>query len=270
MKAQDERNYRTPIVILINSSIISLLTYGFLILLMQVTNLFIADAFNISTSIYYFNVIFTIPDTSYLWNTKSIVLVYGSGTFVLFFTALVFRILYAKFRKKKGTLKLLFLWGYVNSLMLFSGSLISGFFLKTGMGYVLNWMYIPIWIQYIFVALAAALLVWLGIFSQVAFLKMANTHKAIEVKKQQTDFRNKIFLIPALLVLILTALIAFPDASLYSRFSHLAILLVLLPSLRFVSIHFRLIKEPMQKFKLLYLIALIALIALLIAFKTMG
>jgi len=123
---------------------------------------FTASFFNIHAVLTYFEVMWTVDNTSPLWNDLNIVAITFSGPFVSLVMGLVY---YAILRKKKnmGTQpRTLVFWLFVLSMAHFLGAFVAGAITWQGFGYVIAWVYMHIFFRILISLIFLAAMAWIG------------------------------------------------------------------------------------------------------------
>jgi len=223
------------------ASLAMFLSMAFLVYLPnQLATKLIASTFNIPTRFDFFRINFLIPDNSPLWTSESIITVYLAGPLISLAFGLYFKYLHFRHTKRPGKLKLFFLWGWVHGYLQFFGSIIVGTLVLDGLGFVIEWMYIPLIVKLILVLLSLLTLLRLGMVANMEFLRIAPNHSMLK-----KPFKLKFFaaVVPSIVGLVIFFIIKFPDNSIYSVLINLLVLLILAPIMVLKSHEARLFKE---------------------------
>jgi len=104
--------------------------------------------------------VFNIPDTSALWTYSSVISIYIAGPILLLVIGVIFLFLHRKTKDKSSVAALLYLWIYINALILFFGNFLAGIFTDRGFGYIFGWLYIPKYIEIPF-GIFSVFMIWI-------------------------------------------------------------------------------------------------------------
>jgi hypothetical protein len=134
-----------------------------------------------------------------IWTYKSVISIYLTG----FITALVLyilsNILYHKYKRNRGFLKLWLIWLIIIFINQSIGLFLRDIPFKRDLFHALQWMHLPYAIMIIFTIISIPLLIMTNLYNHAKFLRMTPTYDYILSKKRQRNFYALIAVIPAIL-----------------------------------------------------------------------
>jgi hypothetical protein len=139
-----------------------MVTYVIAWFLYQCAVIFTASFFNIHCVITYFEVMFTLPNSSPLWNELNIIAITASGPVFSLIIGFLCLILLKRRQKLGPVVKLFLIWLCLNAMAHFLGAFVAGAITWQGFGYVIAWMFMPFIFRLIVSFLFLAFMIYLG------------------------------------------------------------------------------------------------------------
>lgn len=213
--------------IFFNSISISFLTFFILIFTHHILTIFSANYFDIPTKIGFMKVYFVIPDSSPLWTHSSVIATYFTPFLFLIFGVFFYR-MFVLFKKKKGSLKLFFLWLYLYSFSFVFSSYLAGLITKKGFHYVFAYLYFSFELKIVLGILFFAILFLIGVVSNSNVLEMSFKKTRITNGFSQLYFKFRLIFLP---ILTLFSILLIPVLILDTWYEFLILLFMLIPFL---------------------------------------
>jgi hypothetical protein len=124
--------------------------------------IFISSFFNIHAVLTYFEVMWTIDNSSPLWNDLNIVAITFAGPFASLIMGIVYYVILKKKKQMGPQMKTLVFWLFVLSMAHFLGAFVAGAITWQGFGYVIAWVNMHIFFRILISLLFLAALAWIG------------------------------------------------------------------------------------------------------------
>lgn len=177
-----------------------------------------------------------IPEAS--WDMHKVKTFFTYPSYLSLFIALIFSILFLSRYRKKGLLKIFYLWMAFHGYNMFAGHIITGLITKEGFYYPLLWMRVSDLVILIVGILSAALLIIIGSISTRAVFLIASSRSFVENAKKRSLYLLKLFVLPWAIGSILLIIAKFNPAYYYEfpQFEWLIVLpiaFILLPMFYF-------------------------------------
>lgn len=212
-----ENNRKEFFINAINSSIIFILSYFFTYLIYQIATSVMANYYNIPSVIYYFKTDFLVRSYSNLWTRDNIILISFIGPFISLVSGFIFFRLFHFFKKRRGLLKLFFLWSTMHAFNMFFGAYIAGVITNKGFGLVTLWLFFQLLLNISFTFICVVFLVLIGSIATKPFLQTAY-HSSLISENNRTYFLFAQAMVPYIVGNIFIFLISFPDVKPYQSF----------------------------------------------------
>lgn len=251
--------------IIINSVIYFVLAYFFVIFVNNVFSMILAKASGFQTKLFYYGY----DISGAYWTNENIIVIFFFGLGISLISALLFERIYKARRKHLSNIKLLYLWTYILSLTWFFGGIIVGAFSNFGIGAAMLAINFPTYLKLILAVVSAALLVYLGYYSQKHIVISANLY----FNKLQDEIVGRYFifqiLVPAILGILVIMLYRIPHLSDYSYMDTVVLCCIFLfvtgMFIQFKKIKSMIFKRKTDRFRIFYypLIVLILIIIIL-------
>jgi hypothetical protein len=214
------------ISITINSTALFLLSYLLVFFIHQAFTIISALIFSIPVEIDYTKIGFIIY--KYAWTFDSVKIIYSTGPIICMILSIFMLVIAVRFREFDGHLKMFFLWGFVHSINLFLGSILSGALLGEGFGHVLIWMFMPDTGKMILTLLAIFSLAGIGFGISKLFLLSGNTYYNKQEPSDRPIFILHQVILPFVIGTIIIILFRFP-LNYYEILRLLTPVIILLP-----------------------------------------
>lgn len=205
---------KEKIKLLTTSTIIYLMSFFVAYTVFQALTLVLAKIFGIGTEFEYYRVEFTTSNYSYLWDSVSIIMIYGVPPLVSFGLAIITQRLHNFARKKRSNMKLLYGWLAINFYTIFLGGIIAGLLTSSGFAYFLNWMYIPFIVQIILALGALAFMFFQRNYLNYALLQTSPS-KSYIAKAIQGKYKKYVAYYPFIIGSIILFSIGYPSYSIH-------------------------------------------------------
>jgi len=124
--------------------------------------IFTASFFNIHAVLTYFEVMWTIDNSSPLWSDLNIVAITFSGPFVSLIMGFIYYVILKKRKQMGSHWRTWFFWLFVLSMAHFLGAFVAGAITWQGFGYVIGWVYMHIFFRILISLIFLAALAWIG------------------------------------------------------------------------------------------------------------
>ena len=236
-------NRRIFLINSISSSILFIIAYFLTYFLYQVATVLLAKYYNIPAIIYYFKTDYLIKSTSSLWTRNNVILISFIGPFVSIVIAFIFLNLFNYFRKRRGLIKIFFLWCTLHAFNMFFGAYIAGILTNKGFGLVVAWLFFQLLLNISLSFISAILLIFIGYISIKYFLQAAN-HPSLIEEKNRNQFLISQALIPYIFGNIFIYIICLPDNKPYQTIILACMGFIVLPIIYNVNFkHYNTIRE---------------------------
>ncbi len=196
-------------IITLNSLAIYLLSYFVVYFMTLLVTAVSANAFDIGTIIFYYNIDYLIRGNE--WTSDAVSAVFASGPLFSMFFAILLFILYFNVASETGLLRLAVLWGFCHLVINFFGNMLVGSILNEGFGYVIMYMFVMDTGKMIITLFAFICLFLIGLFATRLFLFSANSYFNILNKYNRTKFVLSQFLFPLILGNLIIFLFKLPE-----------------------------------------------------------
>ncbi len=153
----------------LNSLVIFILSYVIVYLVCQITIIFAAALWELDAVLYYFDLSF--DDFSPKWSRLNIIFTTFSGPFICLIIGVLLYFWLLNLKLFQGYHRLFLLWLALHCFNRFLGALSSGIMTDEGFGYVINWMYMPIFFKILLALLALFFLAIIGYYNAGRFLE---------------------------------------------------------------------------------------------------
>ncbi|MBI4944990.1 MAG: hypothetical protein HY840_01160 [Bacteroidetes bacterium] len=186
---------------------------------------------------------YTIAANSSKSDISSVVLIFLSGPVSLAILGIVFYTLFTKMKRKKGIMKIFFLWGYLNAFNMLLGFFVIGILTESGFGEI-TWRFSDV-TKILLMFLSLLIIVLIGNTNSKYFFTTTFSKTFIENRRKRLMFIILEVILPFIIGSLLFILVNFSEGSFYQRAVLLTMLLMLMPSLRDKTNHkhIRIIKE---------------------------
>ncbi len=124
--------------------------------------IFIASFFNIHAVLTYYEVMWTISNTSPQWNDLNIVAITFAGPLASLVMGLVYYFILKKKKHMGIQARTLVFWLFVLSMAHFLGAFVAGAITWQGFGYVIAWVYMHIFFRILISLIFLATMAWIG------------------------------------------------------------------------------------------------------------
>ena len=166
------------LTIILNSTVIYILTYVIAYLLYWTTSMLVASWYGLDSILYFYDLEFN--NHSPLWSRFNILLVTGIPPFLCLFLGLwLYRVLFKK-ERFVGLQKLFILWLSFHLFNHFFGAFPSGVVTDEGFGYVAAWMYMNTAFKFLFSMVSLFFLGLIGYYSAQHILETSDSMSRIK------------------------------------------------------------------------------------------
>lgn len=189
---------------------------------------------------------YTIPVSAAGGNISHIFLIFLSGPAALIILGIFCYTFFSRFKRKKGILKILFLWGYLNAFNMLLGNFVIGLLTDSGFGEIAWRLHFSDFLKIFLIFLSLILVVIIGNSNAKYFYTTTFSRSFIESRRKRLMFLLLCIILPFIIGISVFSLINFSaENSFYQRTAFLSMALMLLPSLRDNKSfgHIRIIKE---------------------------
>ncbi|NQU31851.1 MAG: hypothetical protein HQ521_01340 [Bacteroidetes bacterium] len=198
----------------INSVVYFLIAYYFVVFAFNLFSMIIASFLGFDVELFYYG--FT--HSGKAWTTGDLILVFFVGNAFTLLTAVLFELLYRKQRKYVRSIKILFLWIYLVSIMWFFGNLIVGAFFNFGIGTALRAFHVPFFLRGLLAMVSIFFLMFFGYRSQKHIRVSANLYfKKLGHRDVGRYFLTQI-VIPIVIGIIIIVILKIPHVSQYNYY----------------------------------------------------
>jgi len=128
----------------------------------QLAVMVVASFSNIDSVLYYYEVMFPVGDSSPKWNQVNIIFITLSGPMISLIMWLIYKFLVFRRYHLKHQMRMLVVWLYLHSMMLFFGAFVGGAITRQGFGYVVDWLYMNIAVRILFSLLFLTVIIWIS------------------------------------------------------------------------------------------------------------
>jgi hypothetical protein len=226
LKAESPR-IRKFMVIVVNSTTLFLLSYFALYFIVQAVTIVTAMMFNYPTILYYNKIYFNVGVED--WYHDSVKTIFSSGPLLAFLASLVFIILFSNKKEWTGIFKLFFLWGFLHGISMLFGAMLVGTLFSSGIGHVIEWMYVMDTGKVLYSIISIFMLVVAGFISIKPFLLSGNTYYQYLTRKNRKGFMWAQVIVPFLFGNLILVLLRLPSFMFYETFVTLTIAVSLIP-----------------------------------------
>ena len=160
--------------IAINSTTIFLLSYFAFYLLVQAATIVASMLFHYPTTLYYYEIYFNISVED--WYHDSVKTIFSAGPVLALIAGIAFILLFYNKKELTGLFKLFFLWGFLHGISMFFGAMLIGTLFESGIGHVIDWLYIMDTGKVLYSIMSIFMLVVAGFLSIKPFLLSGNTY----------------------------------------------------------------------------------------------
>lgn len=201
----------TNICIAINSTAYFLIAYYFVVFTFNLFSMIIASFLGFDVELFYYG--YTWEGAR--WSTGDIILVFFVGNAYTLFTALLFEYLYRKQRRFIKSIKLLYLWIYLISIIWFFGNIIVGAFFNFGIGTALLAYGVPFMLRLLLAGVSIFALLFFGYRAQKHVKVSANLYYQKLSKRITKRFAFYQIVLPVLIGLVIVILMKIPELARY-------------------------------------------------------
>jgi hypothetical protein len=174
-KSEIQRQRKRLLHFAVNSTVLYLIAYFATYITYQAVVMFVASRFGLNSVFFFYEVAFPAGNNSTLWSSFNIILITFSGPFICLMLGLYYLLLKARKEHVKGLEKLFYLWMAYHSLNFFLGAFVGGVITKQGLGYVIEWMYLPTFLRFGGAIIFLFAMGLIGFFNAKIFLESTNS-----------------------------------------------------------------------------------------------
>lgn len=235
-------NSNTNVCITINSTIYFLIAYYFVVFTFNLFSMLIAYYLGFDVELFYYG--FTWSGNS--WSTGDMILVFFVGNAYTLLTAFIFEYLYSRQRRFIRSIKMLYLWIYLISIIWFFGNIIAGAFFNFGIGTSLRAFHVPFMVRLMLSTAAILALLYFGYRAQKHVRVSANMYYQKLSSRKVAKFFMQQIVLPIVFGLVIVILLKIP----YHAHYDFVDIYVLLSFVFFVAgLYFRYSKNESISFK---------------------
>jgi len=138
-----------------------------------------------------------IPESG--WDMYRVKRFFTFGSYAVFLTAIFFVFMFLSKHRKKGLLKIFYLWMAFHGFNLFAGNVIASVITKTGFYFPLLWMKVDDIVILLAAAVAAGFLIFIGSISTRIFLLTSISRRFVESPKARNSYLFNMMVLPWIL-----------------------------------------------------------------------
>ncbi len=213
--------------IFLHSTFLFLLAYLLISVITQIATCISAQAFDINTILYYYDINFLI--TGDKWTPDAVHAIFSTGPIIALLIGILLFLLYMSVITESGILRLLVLWMFAQTIVHFLGNMLMGALFRKGFGYVIMYMFFMDTGKMLISVFALVVMVSLGIFLPRLFLFSGNIYFNYLNGKNRRKFIWAQFIYPFLAGNIILLLLKIPEITLFEVCTNATMLFVLLP-----------------------------------------
>lgn len=265
-RLRESRDVRRQLgIIFFNSTVYFLISYFFLYFVNQAITILIASLFDFPVILYYYEIYFNIDLEQ--WTADSVKAIYAAGPVMTSIVGIISMIIYYRLRTFNVQFKLFFLWTFMHSVVSFFGAMLIGSLFESGLGHVLNWMYIMDTGKVFYSITSIFILIMTGFLVTKSFLISANTYYNDLTGRVSRYFVHSQITFTFIAGNLILLLIRYPELMFYEFFVNLTMIIpvvaLIFNSANTNELYFD--EEP-RKIKVHWILALI-LIAILLLYR---
>ncbi|OFY29098.1 MAG: hypothetical protein A2X01_16925 [Bacteroidetes bacterium GWF2_35_48] len=189
---------------------------------------------------------FTIPFNSPNSSLSSIIFVFLSGPVTLLSLGIIFYSLFRVAKRKKGILKILFLWGYINSFNMLLAYMVIGLLTDSGFGEITWRLHFSDMMKIMLIFVSMLLIVLIGNSNSKYFYTTTFSRSFTETRRKRVMFIIIALLLPVVIGFGIFTLINYSSNSFYQQAVLISLILLIIPSFRDKQAytHIRLMRDP--------------------------
>jgi hypothetical protein len=213
--------------ILLNSTVLFLLSYLFIYLAAQAITVGAALLFHYPTIVYYYEVYFNIGIED--WYHDSVKTIYSAGPVFSLLISIASLIIYNRIKESVFLFKLFFLWCFLHGFSMFFGAILVGSLFETGIGHVISWMYVMDTGKLLYSIISLFMLVVAGMLVIRPFLISGNTYYQKVTQHNRRAFIWAQVILPYFIGVALLMALRLPRFMFYETFITFTMFISLLP-----------------------------------------
>lgn len=176
---------------------------------------------------------YTIPVNAASGNFSHVFMIFLSGPIVLVVLGVFFYTMFSRFKKKRGILKILFLWGYLNAFNMLLANIVIGLLTESGIGEIAWRLHFSDFFKIFLIFISLIIVVLIGSSNSKYFYTTSFSRSFIENRRKRVMFLVLVVLLPFLIGISLFSLVNYGAVnSSYLGASFLSMALLLTPSFR--------------------------------------
>ncbi len=212
-------------IIVINSTTSFVLAYLLVFYTNQLLLIFTASMFRIPVSFNWDKVWFHIE--AYQWTHDMVTTIFSAGPVVNFLLGIISFGAFHTIREEKSHLKIFFIWFSLIAFNFFFGNLLIGNLFTKGVGYVLQWMYLPDSARLVVALIGFFGLILTAVLFRRPVLFTANSYFNHLNEKNFPFFFSGQVIIPFILGSILSIVYFIPNVQFQEKYSWIDLALIL-------------------------------------------
>lgn len=176
---------------------------------------------------------YTIPINAASGNFSHVFLIFLSGPIALVVLGVFFYTLFLRFKKKRGILKILFLWGYLNAFNMLLANIVIGLLTESGIGEIAWRLHFSDFFKIFLIFISLIIVVLIGNSNSKYFYTTSFSRSFIETRRKRVMFLILAVTLPFLIGISVFSLVNYGAVnSSYLGASFLSMALLLIPSFR--------------------------------------
>jgi hypothetical protein len=177
--------YRDYLPYFVNSIMMFMLAYIVAWLTYQMAVIITASFFRIDSVLYFFEVMFPVGNASSLWSSFNIIIITISGPITSVAAGTLYYYFIVLRKKVKGNRLMFFNWLIFHSFSMFFAAFVAGVITRQGFGYVINYMFLPVFFRILFSLIFLFILSWIGFRNTRHILETSNSITRVKTKNRR-------------------------------------------------------------------------------------
>jgi hypothetical protein len=215
--------------IIINSTILFLLSHTVVFLITSFGASFMATNFHIKSIIYYHKTDYLIRSVE--WKGDAIVNVFSTGPFLALGIATLSLFLFAMVIYQRWLFNLFLLWLFCQGLVHFLGEVSAGLILSKGLGFAIRWSYYSDFTQLVFIYTSFLILLATGFVLTRTFMLTGNYYFNEIGPGNRNSFVKSQYIFPFFIGMIIMTLAQLPKLNIFDTIVNFTMFFMLLPVL---------------------------------------
>lgn len=218
---------RDFLVILVNSTVMFILSYLILYLVSQFSSILAASFYDYPAILYYDQVYFNI--SAERWFRDSVQTIFMAGPAIVMIIGTIFLILFNRMKEENYLARLFLIWGFMHSIAMLFGGLLVGNIFETGLGHVIAWAYVSDAGRIVYSGISLFIIGFTGFLSAKNFILTANSYFNNINQDNRGIFLFAQIILPFILGSLIMFLIRQPVLMIYETLTMLTLVLAVIP-----------------------------------------